>query len=135
RREHLNQAWQVDRFAHVNEQIEKQSQLCLQSHDPKGSGVELDFFFELCVWRMIAAKNRESAVGDALEQCSHVIFGPQGRVHLEIRIEVLHHGIGQRDVMRADFATDLDAARLCYAQNPDAARGTNMLAMNMVATA
>src|SRR5438105_7315365 len=82
--------------------------------------------------RMIAAKNRESAVGNSLEQCSHVFFCSQGRVHLEIRIEILTRVIPDRDMMRADLAADLDPTSLRLAQNPDTACGTNMLAMNVM---
>ena len=59
-------------------------------------------------------------------------FARKRRVHLEIRVEVLNRVIGQRDVMRADFAANLDPARLRFAQNPDAASGADMLAMNVM---
>ncbi len=52
----------------------KQSKLRFQSHDPKRRGVELDFLFELRVRRVIAGEDPERAVGDSLQQRSHIVF-------------------------------------------------------------
>ena len=64
-REHLDQPRQVDRLVLVHEQIEKQSELRLESDDPKRRLIELDFLLELRVRRVIAAQNADRAVGDA----------------------------------------------------------------------
>ena len=54
----------------------------------------------------------------------------QRRVHLEIGVEAADRLVGQRDVVRADFAAERDAARARFAQNADAARGAEVLAMD-----
>ena len=82
--------------------------------------------------RVVARQNVERAVSDTFEKRIDIALRPKRRIHLEVRVEVLNRLVRQRDVMRTNFAADLDPARSCFAQEPHAPRGADVLAMNVV---
>ena len=115
-REHLDQSRQIDRLLFVHEQIDEQSELRLQSDDAKRRLIELHFLLKFRVRRMIARQDVERAVGDAFEQRRHIFLRAQRRIHLVVRVEILDRFVGQRDVMRTNFAADFHPARARFAQ-------------------
>ena len=56
----------------------------------------------------------------------------QRRVHLEVRVEAADRLVGERDVVRADFAGERNAARARFAQDADAAGRAEVLAVDGV---
>ena len=82
--------------------------------------------------RVIAAQNLDRSIGDSLEKRSHIFPRPQRRIHLAVCVEVLDRVVAERDMMRANFAADLYAARPRFPQNPDASRRADVLAMDMM---
>ena len=113
-----------------NEEVDEQSKFRFEPDDSEGRGVELDFFFELRMRRVIARQDIERAVGDSFEERVDIALRPQRRIHFEIRVEILNRLIGQGDVMRANFAADLHPARPRLAQEPHAPGRADVLAMN-----
>ena len=79
---------------------------------------------------VVARKDRDGAIGDAFNECVDVPLGAQRRVHLEVRVKRADGFVGKRDVVRADFATERDAAGTGLAQDPDAASAAEVLAMD-----
>ena len=116
----------------VNEEIDEQSEFGFEPDDSKRRLVELDFLFKPGVRRMIAAQNRERSVGDPFEDCFDVRFRAERRIHFAIGVEILDRLVRQRDVMRTNFAADLHSARSRFANQPNTAGGTDMLAMNVM---
>ena len=52
----------------MHEQIEEEAELRFQAEDAEGRRIELDFFFVGAMRRVIAGKDRDRAVGDALDE-------------------------------------------------------------------
>jgi hypothetical protein len=78
----------------VHEQIDEKADLGLQSNDTEWGGVELNFLFETRVRRVIRTQDRQSPIGDALEQRIDIGLRAQGRIHLVVRIEILDRFVG-----------------------------------------
>ena len=81
---------------------------------------------------MIAAQNADGAICNSLEQRRNILLRAQRRIHLAVRVEILDRLIGERDVVRANLATDLHSARPRFAQKPHAPGGADVLAMDVV---
>ena len=114
----------------MHEDIEKKAELRLEPQDAKGRAIEFDFFFKAAMRRVIAGQNGDGAIGDTFDQRVDVALGPERRIHFEIRVEAAERFVRQRDVMRADFAAEFDAAVARFAEKPHAAPGAEVLAMD-----
>ena len=82
--------------------------------------------------RVIGTEDRQRPIGDSLQQRIHICGRTQRRIHLVVCIEILDRFVRQRDVMRANFAADFHAARPRFTNQPHAASGRDVLAMNVV---
>ena len=103
-REHFDQPVDGNRFPFVQQNIDEQSELRLEADNSERRLIELDFLFKGGVRRMIAAKNRQGPVGDSLNNRINIALRTQRRVHFAVGVKILNRRIGQRDVMRANFA-------------------------------
>jgi len=74
----------------VNEEIEEQSKLSLESDDSKWRGIEFNLLLKPGMRRMVARQNVESAISDAFEERIDIALRPKWRIHLEVRVEVLN---------------------------------------------
>ena len=116
----------------VHEEIEKQSELSLQSDDAKRRGIELNLLFEFRVRRVIARQDRQRAVSDSFQQCIDISLRSQWRIHFVICIEILERLVGQRDVVRTNFAANFGSASTRVANQSHASGRSDMLAMNVM---
>ena len=103
-----------------------------ESDDAERRGIELHFLFEIRVRRVIGRQDRQRAISDSFQQRIDIRLRSQRRIHFVIRIEVLNRFVGQRDVMRTNFAADFDSARARLANQAHASGRADVLAMNVM---
>src|ERR1700680_704286 len=118
----------------VHKEIEKQTELSLQSDDAKWRGVELNLLFEFRVRRVIARQDRQRAVSDSFQQRIDIRLRAQWRIHFVVCIEILERLVGQRDVVRTNLAADFDSPRARFANQSHASGRSDVLAMNVMIT-
>ena len=92
-RVHLNQAREIDCAISVHEESKKQTELGFQADNAERCHVELDFFFESRVRRMIGSQNRQCPICDSFEQRFDIAIIAQRRIHFAICFEVLDRAV------------------------------------------
>src|SRR5207247_2233525 len=93
----------------VHQQIQKYSKLRLQTDDAERRGIELNFLFKLRMRRVIRRQDRQGAVRDSFQKRIDIALRAQRRIDFEISVEALDGLVGQGDMVRTNFAADLDA--------------------------
>ena len=78
----------------MQEQVDKKAELGLQPNDTKWRNVELDFFFEIRVRRVVGTQDGQRPIRDALQQCVDVSLRAQRRIHFVVRVEILDRFVG-----------------------------------------
>ena len=125
-----DQAREVDGAALVDEDVVEGGELGFEPGDAERGMVDFDLLLVGGVRGVVAAKDRERAVGDALDDVLDVLRSAEGRVHFEIAVERGEFGIGERDVVRADLAGNFHAARSRRADKSHTASGADVLAVD-----
>ena len=131
---HLDQTRNVNLAMFVDQQIDENPKFRLESNNSERRLIEFDFLFEFCVRRMIRTQDRQSAIGNSLEDCIDIRLRAQRRIHFVIRIEILDRFVGESDVMRTNFATDFHASRARFADQADAPGRADVLTVNVMIT-
>src|SRR5205823_9629159 len=126
------QTHDIDPAVFVHEEMEKSTELSLQSDYAEGRGIEFHLLFKVRVWGVIGSQDGQCAVGDAFQECVDVDLCTQWWIHFVIRIKTLNRLVGQRDVMWTNLAADLDAPPPCFAKQSHASGGGHVLAMDVM---
>ena len=128
--QHLDDPGKCHGLALMQEDLEEDRKLRLETEHAEGSAVEFHLLLIGCVGGMVAGQDRDGAVGDAGDDLVDVGRGPQWRIHLEIGVEGLEPLVGQGDVMRADLGGDRHSSAAGITQQTDTARGADVLAVD-----
>src|SRR2546423_9596212 len=116
----------------VDEQIDEQSELSFEADNSKRGLIELDFLFELRVRRVVRAQDRQSAVGDPLQNSINVHFRAQRWIHFAVRVEILDCIVGQSDVMRANLSANFHTPFSSLANQANTSGCADVPAMNVM---
>src|SRR5438874_8997926 len=116
----------------MHQNINEQAKLGFKSYDSKRRLIEFDFLFKGGVRRMVAADNRQGAIGNSFDNGIDVPSRTQRRIHLAIGIEILNRSIGQHDMMWTNLAGNLHSSRLRFANQPHTSGRADVLAMNVM---
>src|SRR5207253_9597973 len=130
--EHLDQPVDRNCFSLVYQNINEQAELGFEPDNSERRLIEFDLLFKGGVRRMIAAKNRQGAIGNSFDNGIDIPLCAQRRVHLAIGIEILNRSIRQRDMMWTNFAGNFHSTPARFANQPDTSRRADVLAMNMM---
>ena len=83
----------------------------LEPGDAERRLLERNFLLVPCVGCVVGRDGRDCAVPHRIEQGLPVLRGPQGRVHLQVRVERRDRLVGQDEVVRRRLAGRLHARR------------------------
>ena len=76
--------------------------------------------------RVVRGDRLDGPVPQRLEQCQPILLGPQGRVHLHVRVERADRVVGEDEVVRCRFAARGDAGHPRPAERVDRLGGREM---------
>ena len=114
----------------MDEDVVENGKLGFKAGDAERGVVDLDLLLVGGMRRVVAAEDRQCAVGYAFDDGIDVLLRAQGRVHFKIAVEGGECGVRESDVVGADFAGNFDAARAGLADEAHAAAGADVLAVD-----
>ena len=105
------------------EDLHGKAQRGFEAGDAVGSPVELLLFFVRGVGRVIGSDGVDGAVEEAFDHGGAIAFGAQGRIHLRIGVVEANAFLSQREMMRRDFAGDVQALVARFADRVESPAG------------
>src|SRR4051794_25873173 len=85
------------------------SNRCFKSNYPEWSAIVFECLFISVVWSMVGCDRVNCAVLDALDQCIKMFLTAERGRHFCIGIVTLDRPIREGEMMRGDFARNVDA--------------------------
>ena len=113
------------------EDLHGKAQRGFEAGDAVGSPVELLLFFVRGVGRVIGSDGVDGAVEEAFDHGGAIAFGAQGGIHLRIGVVEANAFLSQREMMRCDFAGDVQALVARFADRVESPAGGNVRDVQM----